>query len=130
MLACIVSNASGGLLSTSPGWSYILGGFALLLLVFRVDTISVERSALFVKELSFPQTAPTDDVFFFNRTGLERIGVVGPEIRLLLGWSTGSRCGIAGLQALDVALLYKDKKEEGSAGASPLAASMPKLVPC
>ena len=53
---------------------------------------------------------------FFNRTGLERIGVVGPEIGLLLGWSAGSRCGTVGLQALDVALLYKDKKEEGSAG--------------
>ena len=36
-----------------------------------------ERSALFVKELSLPQTAPTDDAFF-NRTGLESIGVVGP----------------------------------------------------
>ena len=36
--------------------------------------------------------APTDDAFF-NRSGLERIGVVGPEIRLLLGWSAGSGCG-------------------------------------
>ena len=39
-VACIVSNVSGGLLSTSPGESCILGGLALLLLVFRVDTIS------------------------------------------------------------------------------------------
>ena len=38
-----------------------------------------ERSVLFVKELSFPQTAPIDDVFF-NRTGLERFGVVGPDL--------------------------------------------------
>ena len=37
-----------------------------------------ERSTLFVKERSFPQTAPTDDAFF-NRTGLERVGVVGPD---------------------------------------------------
>ena len=66
---------------------------------------------------------------FFNRTGLERIGVVGPEIGLLLGWSTGSGCGTAGLQALDVALPCKDKKEEGSVGASPVAAPMPKSVP-
>ena len=51
-----------------------------------------ERSALFVKEPSFLQTAPTDDAFF-NRTGLERIGVVGSEIGLLLGWSIGSGCG-------------------------------------
>ena len=41
VLACTVSNAPpGGRLSTSPGWSCILGGLALLLLVFRVDTIS------------------------------------------------------------------------------------------
>ena len=36
-----------------------------------------ERSALFVKELSFPQTVPTDDTFF-NRIGIERVGVAGP----------------------------------------------------
>ena len=58
-------------------------------------------------------------LFFFNRTGLERIEGVGLEIGLLLGWSIGSGCGTAGLQALDVALLYKDKKEEGSAGLRP-----------
>ena len=58
-------------------------------------------------------------MLFFNRTGLELIGVVGPEIGLLLGWSASSRCGTAGLQALDVALLCKDKKEEGSAGFRP-----------
>ena len=40
VLACIASNVLGGLLSTSPGRSCILGGLALLLLVFRVDTIS------------------------------------------------------------------------------------------
>ena len=45
-------------------------------------------------------------------------------------WSAGSGCGTASLQALDVALLYKDKKEEGSAGVSPVAALMPNLVPC
>ena len=76
-----------------------------------------ERSALFVKELSFPQTAPTDDAFF-NRTRLERVGVVGPELGLLLGWSAGS----------SVSLLCKNKKEEGSAGASPVGALMPKSV--
>ena len=92
VLACIVSNAPGGLLSTSPGGSCVLGGLVLLLLVFRIDTISVERSALFVKELSFPQTEPTDDAFF-NRTGLEHIGVFRPEIGLLLGWFAGSGCG-------------------------------------
>ena len=69
-----------------------------------------EKSALFVTELSFPQTTPTDDAFF-NRTGLERAGVVGPEFGLLLGWSAGS----------SVALLCKNKKVEGLAGASPVA---------
>ena len=44
-------------------------------------------------------------------------------------WSAGSGCGIVGLQALDVALLCKDKKEEGSTGASPATAPMPKSVP-
>ena len=38
----------------------------------------------------FPQTALTDDAFF-NRTRMERVGVVGPEPRLL--W--------IGLKALD-----------------------------
>ena len=41
VLAYTVSNAPPrGRLSTSPGWSCILEGLALLLLVFRVDTIS------------------------------------------------------------------------------------------
>ena len=40
----------------------------------------------------------------------------GPE--LLLGWSAGT----------GVALLCKNKKEEGPAGASPMAAPMPKSV--
>ena len=44
-------------------------------------------------------------------------------------WSAGSGCGTSGLQALDVTLLCKDKKEEGSAGASPVAVPMPKSVP-
>ena len=38
----------------------------------------IEKSVIFVKELTFPQTTPTDDAFF-NRTGLERVGVFGPE---------------------------------------------------
>ena len=38
----------------------------------------------------------------FNRTGLERVGVVGPEPGLL--WT--------GMKALDVMLLCKNKKEE------------------
>ena len=48
-----------------------------------------KRSALFVKELSFPQTAPTDDAFF-NRTGLERVVITGLKLELSLGRSAGS----------------------------------------
>ena len=41
VLARTVSNVPpGGRLSTPLGWSCILGGLALLLLVFRIDTIS------------------------------------------------------------------------------------------
>ena len=65
---------------------------------------------------------------YFNRTGLERIGVVGPKIGLLLGWSAGFGCGATDLQSLNMALLCKDKKKKGSAGASPVAAPMLKLV--
>ena len=36
-----------------------------------------EKSTLFVKELSFPQTALTGDASF-NRTGFEHVGVVVP----------------------------------------------------
>ena len=32
---------------------------------------------MFMKELSFPQTAPTDDAFFSTGTGLEHVGVTG-----------------------------------------------------
>ena len=93
MLACSVSNAPpGGKLSTSHGWSCILGGLALLLLMFRVPLV-VERSDLFVKELLFPQTTLTDDAFF-NRTGLELVGVAGSELELSLGRSARSGCWI------------------------------------
>ena len=65
---------------------------------------------------------------FFNRTGLECVGVVEPEPRLLwIGLKALDR-RTAGPQALDVALLYKDKKEERPAGASPVAAPMPKSI--
>ena len=40
---------------------------------------------------------------------MERIGVIRPDIGLLLGWSAGSRCDTTGLQSLDAALLCKDK---------------------
>ena len=58
-------------------------------------------------------------MLFSTGTGLECAGVVGPELGLPLGWSTGS----------GAALLCKDKKEEGSVRASPVAAPMPKSIP-
>ena len=60
------------------------------------------------------------DDAFFNRTGLERVGVVGPD----------RDCRWADLQApLSLSLAEKNKKEEGPAGASPVAVPMPKSVP-
>ena len=74
-------------------------------------------------------------MFFFNRTGLERMGVIGPKPGLL--WT--------GLKALDrragdriaaglVCRLWmyhssaKTRKKKGLAGASPVVAPMPKSV--
>ena len=75
-------------------------------------------------------------MLFFNRIGLERLGVVGPEPGLL--WTglkaldrragdktTGSGCGTVGLQALNFA---KTRKKKRPAGASPVVAPMPKSV--
>ena len=58
-------------------------------------------------------------MLFSIGTGLERVGVVGLELGLLLDWSTGS----------SAVLLCKDKKKEGSVRASPVAALMLKSVP-
>ena len=55
---------------------------------------------------------------FFNRIGLERIGGHWARPGQLLGWFAG----------IGVALFCKNKKEEGSAGASPVAAPMPKSI--
>ena len=58
-----------------------------------------------------------DDAFFQpDWAGACRGRWAGPG--LLLGWSASS----------DVALLYKNKKEEGPAEASPVAVPMPKSV--
>ena len=45
-----------------------------------------------------------------------------------MDWSEGSGSSGLNLQALDVALLCKNKKEGGLARASPVAAPMPKSV--
>ena len=58
-------------------------------------------------------------MLFSTGTGLECVGIAGPELGLSLGRSAGSSVG----------LLCKNKKEGGSAGASPVAALMPKSVP-
>ena len=90
------------------------------------------------------QTIEKDKTFFIRQrhlmmhfstgTGLERVGVVGPDLDC---WRAGlralgssglrqDRCN-AGLQALDRALLCKNE-EERSARALPAAAQMPKSV--
>ena len=51
---------------------------------------------------------------------MEYAGVVGPELGLLLDWSAG----------FSTALFCKDKNEEGTARASPVAVPMPKSVTC
>ena len=49
-----------------------------------------ENSVIFVKELSFPQTAPTDDAFFnWNWAGACRGRRSGPG--LLMDWAVGCR---------------------------------------
>ena len=94
-----------------------------------------ERSVLFVKELSFQQTAPTDDAFFQSdwigeywgrRAGdrtaaglVCRLWIIGSEIGLWLGWSAGSGCGAP--------LQRQERRRVG--GVSPVAAPMPKSVP-
>ena len=84
-----------------------------------------ERSTLFVKELSFPQTAPTDDAFFnqnwagacWNR--LAGTGTVaGPEPEPPLGWSIGSGRWTP---------LQKQERKRINGGSS-VAALMPKSV--
>ena len=84
---------------------------------------------MFVQELSFPQTAPTDDAFF-NRNWA---GTCGGRLDC---WRAGLQApGSSGLrqdhynaelQALNVVFLCKNEKEGGSARASPVAAPMPK----
>ena len=71
---------------------------------------------------------------FFNRTRLELIGVVGPEPGLLLK-ALDHRAGDKTAAGLVCRLwMYHssaktNKKEEGSAGASPVAPPMPKSIP-
>ena len=44
-----------------------------------------EKSVIFVQELSFPHTAPTDDAFFFNRNLAGACGGCWAGPRLLAG---------------------------------------------
>ena len=55
---------------------------------------------------------------FFNRIGLESVEVVGPDLD----------CSWDGLQALALLSSAKTRNKKGPAGASPLAAPMPKSV--
>ena len=93
----------------SPGWSVSLMDWRCSYLCSGLIPSVTEKSVIFVKELSFPQTAPTDDAFFFNRTGLERVGVVGPDLD----------CCWAGLQALALLSSAKTRKKKGRRGLRP-----------
>ena len=94
-----------------------------------------EKSIIFVQELSFPQTAPTDDAFFQPGTGLERVGVVGLEqdcwqakledAGLSVLWQG---CCNVDWRARIAGPLCRNQEEGGSARASPVAAPMPKSV--
>ena len=80
-------------------------------LYFELIPSVAERSTLFVKELSFPQTTPTDDAFFnrnWTRACWNRWA--GP---------VGSGCWTP--------LQKQETKRIG--GGSPVASPMPKLVP-
>ena len=48
-----------------------------------------EKSVILIKELSFPQTAPTDDAFF-NRNWAGACGDRWAGPGLLAGWAVGS----------------------------------------
>ena len=85
---------------------------------------------MFVQELSFPQTAPTNDAFF-NRNWA---GVCGGCLADLDCWRAGLQApGLSGLrqdrynaelQAPNVVFLCKNENDGGSAWASPVAAPM------
>ena len=74
-------------------------------------------------------------MLFPTGTGLERVGVVGSDLDC---WRAGQLdagsfalnrdCNNGDLLALGVVLLCKDKKEGGSAWASPVTTPMPKSV--
>ena len=56
-----------------------------------------EKSVIFVQELSFPQTAPTDDALFSTGTGLERVEVVRLDQDY---WRTPDRLGCSRIAAM------------------------------
>ena len=68
-------------------------------------------------------------MLFSMGIGLERVGIAGPELAMLLVNSAGSGCGAELLCLRMWDSSAKNKKEGGSAGVSPLAALMPKSVP-
>ena len=91
-----------------------------------------EKSVIFIKELSFPQTGPTNDAFF-NRNWAGACGRCWAGPGLLAGClqapgSSGLKwdCCSAGLQALDMVLLCKSNKEGGRRGLRP----WPLRCPC
>ena len=94
-----------------------------------------EKSVIFIEELSFPQTAPTDDVFFNRNWAGVCLGSLGwtridaGQVHRLCVDGPGYDCCRVDRRALKVDLpCKKNQQEGGSARASPVAAPMPKSV--
>ena len=90
---------------------------------------------MFMQELSFPQTAPTDDAFFQPELGWSVWGSLGwTKSAGGLDWRMPDRLAVEDHCSIDLwtlieVLPYENKEEGGSARASPVAAPMPKSVP-
>ena len=94
-----------------------------------------EKSVIFIKEQSFPQTAPTDDAFFSrNWAGARRGRWAGPGLLVGRGCRILDRRGWGRTTAamLDCRLwvghFSAKTRKRGSARASSVAAPMPKSV--
>ena len=111
VLACTVSNSPPrGRLSTPLGWSCILGGLALLQLVFRVDTISRLEVIFICKGNVVPTDGAKLMILFQLELGLSMLDLLGRSADSV-HWTP---------------LQKQETKRIG--GGSPVASPMPKSV--
>ena len=111
MLSCIVySVPAGGRLSTLPCWSFILGGLARLLLVFRVDTISYREISFICKGTVVPTDGAKLMMFFQPELGLRVLDLLG-RFADSVRWTP-----------------MKKQEIKRIDGGSPVVSPMPKLV--